>query len=342
MAKILDIIAVYPLYSNFLILVPDAYRAQSISQQLSGMKGVKIGMRSSVFASDGKYECVMMIDDEDSSYKQEQTPMYETRQVLLERSFMYGFNIAFVGVAPSVELMALVRDKQVKLIEEPMKRVSSARLVDLTNYKYVPGLISPPVRDALDAALKSGKKSILVLNRRGSYRLTRCMDCGKILKCQRCDAALIFSRAEGQYLCRHCTYTAPGDTSCPQCHKTSWKSMGIGVEQVQSELKKLFAQAKIVAFERESKNLLFPTDSMGDSDILVATSAVLRFQGSLQVSMAAFIDFDAELNRLEMRSAFNAFSLALHISSMALDKVFILMYFKIFPKGKFKIFMMKN
>ena len=127
------------------------------------------------------------------------------------------------------------------------------RLVDLSNYKFVPGLISPPVRDALEAALKAGKKSILVLNRRGSYRLTRCVDCAEILKCSHCDSPLIYSRSEGKFLCRHCTYTAPGDTVCPKCHKPSWRSQGIGVEQVQTELKKIFPQAKIVAFERPTK-----------------------------------------------------------------------------------------
>ena len=92
--------------------------------------------------------------------------------------------------------------------------------------------------------------------------------------------------------------------------------MGIGVEQVQTELKKLFPQAKVIAFERAS-------GSLGDFDILISTSAVLRFQGTLKVQAAAFIDFDAELNRLDMRSAFNAFSLALHISSMTDEPVFI-------------------
>jgi primosomal protein N' (replication factor Y) len=183
-------------------------------------------------------------------------------------------------------------------------------------------MISPPVRDSLDAALKAGKKSILVLNRRGSYRLTRCVDCAEILKCSHCDSSLIYSRSEGKYLCRHCTYTAAGDTVCPKCHKPNWRSVGIGVEQLQTELKKYFPQAKIAAFEREAARIKRP-NGFDDFDILISTSAVLRFQGRWQVQMAAFIDFDAELNRLDMRSAFNAFSLARHISSMALGPVFI-------------------
>ena len=188
--------------------------------------------------------------------------------------------------------------------------------VDLSNYKFMPGMVSPPVYDALQAALKAGKKSILVLNRRGSYRITRCVDCEEVLKCGRCDSALIYSRSAGKYLCRHCTSTAPGDVVCPKCHKSNWRSKGIGVEQIQAELKKYFPQAKIVAFERGAK-------SPGAFDILVSTQAVLRFQGIWQVHMAAFIDFDAELNRLDMRSSCNAFSLARHISDMTLERVFI-------------------
>jgi len=303
--------------SQFLILVPGTFRGETLAQQLKGVGSIKIGTRSSVFECDGRYDCVFMVDEEDPSYKQEQMPMYDTTQVLLTRSGIYGFDLAFVGISPSVELMDMVNKSQVKWIEEPPVSVPSARLVDLANYKFIPGLISPPVRDALDAALKAGKKSVLVLNRRGSYRLTRCVDCAEILKCSHCDSPLIYARSEGKYLCRHCTFTAPADTVCPKCHKPSWKSVGIGVEQVQIELKKQFPQAKIQAFEREVKQSLL------DFDVLISTQAVLRFQGRWQASVAAFIDFDAQLNRLDMRCAFNAFGLALHISSMAQDAVFI-------------------
>ncbi len=328
--------------SRFLILVPDAFRGQTLSQQIHSLPlegrvregvDIKIGTRSSVFECDGQHDCVIMVDEEDSSYKQEQMPMYDAAQVLLTRSKMYGFDIAFVGISPSVELMALALSGKIKLMEESGTGVPSARLVDLSNYKFIPGMLSVPVRDALEAALKAGKKSILVLNRRGSYRLTRCVDCAEILKCTHCDSPLIYSRSEGKFLCRHCAYTALGSTVCPKCHKPSWRSQGIGVEQLQTELKKYFPQAKIVAFERQSKNLSFPDVFgridrhsqlfVGNPDIIISTKAVLRFQGTWQAQVAAFIDFDAELNRLDMRSAFNAFSLALHISSMALESVFI-------------------
>jgi primosomal protein N' (replication factor Y) len=323
-AKIQEIINSYTKSeeTSFLILVPDAFRGTMLNQQFKGVGTIKIGMRSSVFESDGRFDCVVMVDDEDASYKQEQTPMYETRQVLLMRSSLYGFDTAFVGISPSVELMCLVRGHQVKWAEETLV-TPSARPVDLTNYKYIPGLISPPVRDAVQAALKLERKSLLVLNRRGSYRLTRCVECSEILKCKDCDSSLMYSRTEGKFLCRYCTYTAPGDTVCPKCHKPSWKSVGIGVEQVQTELKKLFPQAKVLNYSGSFARSEAKEKSLNDFDILISTQAVLRFQGRWQASVVAFIDFDAELNRLDMRSAFKAFSLGLHISSMALETVFI-------------------
>ncbi len=309
---------------RFLVLVPDAFRADTISQQSASLQGgaIKIGTRSMVFECDGQYDCIMMVDEEDASYKQEQTPMYETRQVLLARSKMYGFDVAFVGVSPSVELKAWADEHRVELRDRPQAKIPPARLIDLANYKYIPGLISPPVRDALEAALKAGQKSLLILNRKGSYRLTRCEDCGEVLKCQRCDSPLIFSKAQGQYLCRYCTFTLAGDTVCSKCKKPSWRSQGIGVEQVLTELKKYFSNARVLAFERPAR-LKAEKKGLGDFDILISTQAVLRFQGKWQVQAAAFIDFDAELNRLDMRSAFNAFSLGLHVSSMSKEVVFI-------------------
>ena len=257
------------------------------------------------------------------SDKQEQTPMYETRQVLMMRAGMFGFDVAFVGVSPSVELMAMAREKQIKMIEEQDDNAVAVKLVDLSNYKFIPGLISPPVRDALQASLKDGEKSILVLNRRGAYRLTRCTDCGETLKCFHCDSPLIYSRSVGKYLCSHCTYTLSADTVCSKCKVPSWRSYGIGVQQLQIELKKYFPQAKIIAFERTASATANKNEKPPNFDIMIGTQAVLRFQGRLQVQIAAFIDFDTQLNRLDMRSSFNAFSLGLHIKSMAEKSVFI-------------------
>jgi primosomal protein N' (replication factor Y) len=317
--KVQEIIDEYK--GRCLVLVPDVFRGELLASKLKDAGTVRIGTRSSVFECDGRQDCVIMVDEEDPSYKQESMPMYETRQVLLARSRIYGFDIAFVGISPSVELTALAREGKIRSFEGPSAGFSPIKMVDLTNYKFVPGLVSPPVRDALQAALAKGKKSILVLNRMGSYRLTRCVDCAQILKCAHCDSPLIYSRSAGKYLCRHCTYTVPGDTECPKCRKPSWRSVGIGVEQVQTELKKLFPQAKIHSFSSVVAGRA--EQSLPDFDILISTQAVLRFQGTLKAHCAAFIDFDAELNRLDMRSAFNAFSLALHISSMALEDVFI-------------------
>ncbi len=309
---------IFKAYKEVLILVPDVFRMQELSKELNLDKSVRIAARSGVFEADGSIGCVIMVDEEDASYKQEQMPMYETRQVLLMRSKIYGFDIAFIGTSPSAELMALTRSHEVKLIENKDTKALVTTPVDLSHYKFMPGMVSPPVYDGLQAALKAGKKSILVLNRRGSYRITRCVDCAEILKCSRCDAPLIYSKSAGKYSCRHCTTTVPGDAVCPKCHRSSWRSQGMGVEQIQTELKKYFPQAKIVFFERESKNLTF-----ANFDILIATRAVLRFQGMWQVSMAAFVDFDAELNRLDMRSSCNAMSLARHISGMTIERVFI-------------------
>jgi len=320
-AQIKEIIAGYPSKSAFLILVPDAFYIERIGSQLPQ---VKIGTRSTVFETDGHYDCVIMVDDEDASYKQEQTPMYETRQVLISRSEVYGFDIAFIGATPSVELMRLAEEKKIKLATQAPVGVSHLQLVDLTQYKYLPGMISPPLKDALDSALKQKKKSILILNRRGSYRLTRCVECGFVLKCQHCDSSLIYSRSEGKFLCRHCTFSLPGESVCPQCKKPSWRSQGIGVEQLQTELKKIFPLVKITAFEREEKRTKNPvTNLSADFDILISTQAVLRFQGKINARAVAFIDFDSELNRLDVRSAFNAFRLAVHAAAFSEDKVII-------------------
>ena len=88
---------------------------------------------------------------------------------------------------------------------------------------------------------------------------------------------LTYSKSEGKYLCSHCTYTAPGDTVCPKCHKPSWRSIGIGVEQLQVELKKLFPLAKIIAFERESKKSSNMSSSKANSNMSFPNILILSF-----------------------------------------------------------------
>jgi len=114
-------------------------------------------------------------------------------------------------------------------------------------------------------------------------------------------------RSRKEFVCRHCAYHVQAGVDCPHCHKPSWRSFGMGVEQLQKEISALFPTARIVHFEKGSQGL------PAHFDVLIATQAVLRFQGRLNVQTIVFVDLDAELSRMNMHSSFKGWSLVMHV-----------------------------
>ncbi|MEI7999261.1 MAG: primosomal protein N' [Candidatus Omnitrophota bacterium] len=304
-----------------LILVADQFVAVSIEEILKKhflREDYAIGTRSMVFRSLGDIALVIMIDEDNPSYKQEQTPMYETRQVLLMRKKIEALNLAFVSTTPSVEMMHLVSQGEIELKNYPANALVKAQVIDLNNYKILlKGCLSPAILSALESNLPKGCKSILVFNHRGSFATTRCNDCGFVLKCKRCDSSMLYSRVKKLYLCRHCSSDQSADTLCPSCRKPSWKSFGLGIEQLQRALQERFPKAKIATFERGEEQM------PKDYDILIGTVALLRFKYHTKVDLVAILDIDGEINRLDMHSCFRAWSLVGQLRPICQEQLLI-------------------
>jgi primosomal protein N' (replication factor Y) (superfamily II helicase) len=310
-----------------LILVADQFMANTIQEILKKHftpESCLIGTRSSVFRSFKDISLVVMIDEDNPSFKQEQTPMYETREVLLMRQAIEHMEIAFLSTTPTVEMMHWVQEGRIRMATrpkaglEPVPKAVKPQIIDLNNYKILTkGILSPAIQSILERNLANKKKSILVFNHRGSYAMTRCQDCGFVLKCQRCESPMVFSKAKKQYLCRYCSFHLPADTVCPSCRKPSWKSFGFGIEHLQKAMQEKFPLARIETFERSSEQ------PFKDFDILIGTWALLRFKHHIQVPLVAFLDLDSELNRLDMRSCFKAWSMVGHLRSMAQEHLMV-------------------
>ncbi len=306
---------------RLLILVPDQGYVSILEERLKKYllsETIVIGTRSMVFRSFLDISLVIMIDENNSSYKQEQTPMYETRDVLLMRAAQEYVDIVFVSTTPTVELMDLVNKKEVLLQSPPNATQVRAQIVDLTNYNIIwKGILSPAVMSSVESNILKKFPSILVFNHRGSFAITRCPECNFVLKCERCDSPMTYSRIKKQYLCRHCSFHFPGDKLCPNCRKPSWKSFGLGVEQLQKALKEKYPLARISAFERGMEE---PPENF---DIIIGTVALLRFKMFMKAKFVALLDIDSELNRLDARSCFRAFALAQDFRNMAQEQFLI-------------------
>src|SRR5262249_34931400 len=155
------------------------------------------------------------------------------------------------GSTPSVELMRAVDDGMVGYELLPAPARPKPVVVDVSNYKFLEkGLISVPLRNALQENIAAGRPSVVLLNRRGTYRVTKCKSCGRLLKCGRCDSGLAYSRARRRFECKHCNQHLEQTPQCPDCGGLEWKSYGMGVEQIHKELGALFPGQRIHFFEK--------------------------------------------------------------------------------------------
>ncbi len=295
-----------------------ARRAKALWTDIrNGHISAVVGTRSAVFAPVQDLGLIVMIDEENSSYKQQKTPFYHARRVAQLRAAYEGARIVYYSLAPSAELWEGVRRKTISLTEIPPDDPCRIQVIDMSNYRRrkIP-LLSFPLKEELRKALERGSRAILFMNRKGFSTVTVCRSCGYILKCERCDTALTYVFGSKKMVCRHCNYvTAPPDL-CPQCRKAYMQYKGMGVEKLGSELAKDFPQARITHYDRTVVHM------PAEFDILTTTQAILRLQ-DMQVDILGVVQADAEINRLDFRSAQKVFSLFWHLRQFTVSKVLL-------------------
>ncbi len=279
---------------------------------------IVVGSRSAIFAPLKRLGLIVVYDEENPAYKQEQVPFYHVREVARMRAEEQGCSVLFVSSSPSLELWALATQKKIGMVSLPAGQMSSILAIDLTNYNpRKTSLVSFPLRNHLEKTLSRKGKVILLMNRRGFSLLTRCYSCGFTFQCQRCEVNLSYSYAQKKMVCRHCRATINVPLKCPQCGHTHLRSMGTGIEKLESEMARVFPQAKTARYDKDTKEL------PKDFDILMATQAILRMKGRLRVQVIGCLQIDSELNRHDLRATERAFALLVHLRQMAQDKLVV-------------------
>jgi primosomal protein N' (replication factor Y) len=296
---------------------------RTVKQELAGWKALKegrikviIGLRSAVFAPVSSLGLIVMYDEDNAAYKEEQSPFYQTREVVLLRSSIEPCDVLMVAFSPSVEMIyESERSGMTQWVLEDGHQ-AKRQLIDMTNFASKgPMMISFPLRNSLEKALASSGKVMVVMNRRGHSTFTRCLFCGHIMRCSRCSTNLAYSAIQKKFQCRQCNLIVDIPKACPHCAKDYLKSIGSGVERIALEIKRLFPMNHVERFDREIN--VFPKRF----DVLVTTQAVLRMLGKLQVECIGVLDIDAEFSRADYRSSQKAFSLLTHLSLMAKSSI---------------------
>lgn len=285
-------------------------------KQKSGV--VLIGTRSSVFAPFSPCGLIIVFDEDQPSFKSEQSPAYHARVVALMRACLTGSDLIFVSGCPSADIWYAAHRDQWELRFFENKAQSVLNIVDLTNYK--PGrnaFLNAPLQTAVRTALENGKRVLIFMNRRGFSTMTRCNQCGFGFKCERCDIHLTYIESKKSLVCCRCNLKKTLPRVCPSCSGAYLRSTGVGVEKLFGEMSRYYSEASVSCYDSDG------ADIKQDSQIVIATQAILMSKQRLNFDVIIHIDFDAELYRFDYKSAGRTFALLMTLKQMAKETLWV-------------------
>ena len=284
---------------------------------------VVLGSRSSIFSCVNNLGLIIIDQEHDQVYKQEQVPHYHAREAALMRAEIQGAKLILGSHCLSLESFYLARKEKLEFKIIPSEAAyPQIKVIDLRRLAYAErkskSIFSKFLADAIYAALGEKGKILLVINRRGFATTAACHNCGVALKCPRCNINLVFHFDEDKLKCHHCNFKMEAPNICPSCNAGYIKYSGIGTEKVESELARIFPQAAVKILEEQKGSV-----GLAEADIFVATGSVIKQQGLLSFDLIGVLAIDNLLNRVDFRSAEKTFSLLMGLVSLSSKKIII-------------------
>ncbi|MFM2129373.1 MAG: Primosomal protein, partial [Pseudomonadota bacterium] len=294
-----------------------------------GAARVVVGARSALFLPYRDLGLIVVDEEHDGSYKQDDGVAYNARDMAVLRAHLGAIPVVLASATPSLETVANVQWGRYGAVHLP-DRVGDAALpeVALVDLRATPPLrgrwLSPPLDDALRATLAAGEQALLFLNRRGYAPLTLCRGCGHRLECPNCSAWLVEHRASRRLVCHHCGYGMAPPPQCPNCGaEGAWAACGPGVERVAEEVAHHFPDARLRIIA--SDTLTGPAaireliDAVAEHrvDVLIGTQVIAKGHHFPLLTLVGVIDADLGLTGGDLRAAERTHQLLTQVSGRA-------------------------
>ncbi|MDD4910315.1 MAG: primosomal protein N' [Candidatus Omnitrophica bacterium] len=282
-----------------------------------------LGMRSAVFSQIKNLGLIILEDESNPVYKQEQAPCYNAREVALFRSRLEGVSVILTSQMPSLEAYNMASGEAAKLtVLEPGAPLCEVSIIDMRKEflkhfrKKGEYIISLEMERLIGDALSSSRKVILFSNRSGFAQNIKCPSCGFTFICERCNLPLVFHLDRNLFLCRRCNYKTEVRNICPKCNAGYMHYFSFGIEKLEGELRRIFPQASIGRLDSESPR----PDT--DRDILVASQVVLKAHLP-PVDLLGVVSVDNLLNQADFRAAEKAFALLFKLKRLCRGRMAI-------------------
>lgn len=296
-----------------------------------GEAKIIIGSRMAIFSPFKKLGLIVVDEEQDMSFKQwDMNPHYDARTVAEELARLHKCKIIFGSATPRVESFHKAAIGEYELLELPTLKlpakdykspVTSIELVDMKKERWIKNYspISKKLQTEISYALKNKLQTILFINRQGMSNFSICAQCKTVLKCPKCERALIYDK-EGIYKCVHCAYKTSITPECSNCGSLSFTNIGLGTQKVEREIVAMFPQARVARADSQSmktpnaQEILYENFKTGKIDILVGTQMLTKGWDLPNVALVGIIDGDAMLSMPDFSTEEKAFQSILQAS----------------------------
>jgi primosomal protein N' (replication factor Y) len=289
---------------------------------------VAIGPRSAVFAPFSRIGLIIIDEEHDPSYKQDNNPRYHAVEVASKRAELTGAKLILGSATPSLETFYKFTSKPesncgyIKLPQRVLNRpLPQVTLIDLRQELAAGNfsLLSRKLREEIAARLSRREKTMLFLNRRGFSTFVSCRSCGYVLECSRCKVALTYHQ-DNSARCHYCDKKVEVPSNCPHCGSKYFKYFGAGTQKVEAELKKYFGQAKVLRMDKDTvqkRNAhqdILNEFHLGDADILIGTQMIAKGHDFPEVTLVGIISADTTLHLPDFRATERTFQLLAQVA----------------------------
>jgi primosomal protein N' (replication factor Y) len=288
---------------------------------------IVVGARSAIFAPVRNLKLIIVDEEHDTSYKQDDRMPYNARDLAIVRAKLSSAVVVLGSATPGIRTYYNIKEKQYRYLslskrvdDKPLPQIE---IIDMKGEEDKNGrvpIISRFLRSAIQDTLKDGKQSLLFLNRRGFNTFLCCLDCGYVFKCLNCSVSMTHHAGDDTLKCHYCDYSIKIPSLCPSCHGGKIKSYGMGTEKVEEEVSMLFPRARIERMDSDTtvkkgayRRLLKALDN-GDIDILIGTQMITKGHDFPNVTLVGVVSADTSLNVPDFRAAERTFQLITQVS----------------------------
>lgn len=293
-----------------------------------GKAKVIVGARSAIFLPAKNLGLIIIDEEHENTYKSEQNPKYQTKEVAEYLSKLKGCNVILGSATPTIESYYRALTGEIKLLEINSridnKDMPQMKVIDMRNELKSgnKSLFSRELFIEIEERLKRKEQIILFLNRRGFSTFVSCRSCGYVFKCDECDISMTYHK-NGLLVCHYCGKTKREPRECPKCQSKYVKFFGAGTERVEEEVKKYFNDAKILRMDvdttrdKDSYERIYNTFKNGEADILIGTQMVSKGLDFKNVTLVGILAADMSINIPDYRAAERTFQIITQVAGRA-------------------------